>query len=139
MAELPAGSIILWDGGSIPSGWALCDGAGGTPNLVDKFIRGASVDGDVNTGGGVETHTHTGPSATNTVAEHGHTAGPASGSNSPALNVVGGSGRLPASIHSHSWSVDIGNGGGHSHTVSATIGTTNNLPVHVKLYYIIKI
>ena len=41
---VPTGGIIMWSGSiiSIPSGWLLCDGTLGTPNLVDKFIRGAS-------------------------------------------------------------------------------------------------
>ncbi len=36
----PAGGIIMWSGtiASIPVGWALCDGASGTPDLTDKFI-----------------------------------------------------------------------------------------------------
>ncbi|MGB0916417.1 MAG: hypothetical protein ACPGU4_02410 [Flavobacteriales bacterium] len=37
---MPAGGIIMWSGtiASIPAGWALCDGASGTPDLTDKFI-----------------------------------------------------------------------------------------------------
>lgn len=36
----PAGGIIMWSGtiASIPAGWALCNGASGTPDLTDKFI-----------------------------------------------------------------------------------------------------
>lgn len=36
----PAGGIMLWSGtiASIPTGWALCNGANGTPDLTDKFI-----------------------------------------------------------------------------------------------------
>jgi hypothetical protein len=39
----PSGGIILWRGSiaSIPSGWALCDGNNGTPNLKDRFVVGA--------------------------------------------------------------------------------------------------
>jgi len=61
---LPAGSIILWYGAivNIPDGWIICDGAGGSPDLRNKFIVGA---GDIypvhNVGGGlVHTHTFTG-------------------------------------------------------------------------------
>jgi microcystin-dependent protein len=41
--SLPPGVIVLWSGSSrsIPSGWALCDGSNGTPDLRDKFIVGA--------------------------------------------------------------------------------------------------
>lgn len=40
---VPSGGIIIWSGSanSIPSGWRLCDGSGGTPDLRDRFIIGA--------------------------------------------------------------------------------------------------
>ncbi len=38
---IPIGGIIMWAGSTIPSGWALCDGNNGTPNLTDKFVLGA--------------------------------------------------------------------------------------------------
>lgn len=41
---VPAGTIIAWSGkqGSIPAGWAICDGTNGTPDLRARFIMGAS-------------------------------------------------------------------------------------------------
>jgi len=43
---LPAGSIILWYGNysTVPTGWAICDGNNGTPNLTNKFVVGAAKD-----------------------------------------------------------------------------------------------
>lgn len=40
---IPIGGIIMWSGAiaTIPTGWALCDGTNGTPNLLDRFIVGA--------------------------------------------------------------------------------------------------
>jgi hypothetical protein len=40
---IPPGGIMMWSGtiGTIPSGWSLCDGTNGTPNLADRFVRGA--------------------------------------------------------------------------------------------------
>lgn len=40
---VPGGFIGMWSGSAetIPTGWALCDGANGTPNLTDRFILGA--------------------------------------------------------------------------------------------------
>ena len=40
---IPAGIISMWSGSiaSIPTGWLLCDGTNGTPNLRDRFIVGA--------------------------------------------------------------------------------------------------
>jgi len=50
----------MWKGtvGTIPSGWVLCDGNNGTPDLRSRFIVGAGgsyTPGD--TGGGMN-HTH---------------------------------------------------------------------------------
>ena len=43
-ATVPTGIICLWSGASsaIPSGWVLCDGNNGTPDLRDRFIVGAT-------------------------------------------------------------------------------------------------
>ena len=38
---LPKGTIVAFNGTTAPSGWALCDGKNGTPNLTKKFIIGA--------------------------------------------------------------------------------------------------
>jgi hypothetical protein len=66
-----AGIITMWSGlmNAIPSGWVICDGNNGTPNLTDKFIVGASnvaaaaaptttFTGGATTSGGSATHTH---------------------------------------------------------------------------------
>jgi len=43
----PTGGIVMWSGSiaTIPSGWALCNGSNGTPDLRDRFIVGAHSDG----------------------------------------------------------------------------------------------
>lgn len=71
-----AGMIMMWSGsiGTIPSGWLLCDGTNGTPNLRDRFVVGAGNTYAVNATGGsadavVVSHTHT---ATSTVTDPGH-------------------------------------------------------------------
>lgn len=45
-SSLPIGSIVIWSGtvASIPSGWQLCDGTNGTPDLRDRFVVGAGQD-----------------------------------------------------------------------------------------------
>lgn len=37
---VPRGVIVMWNGTTAPTGWALCDGQNGTPDLQDKFILG---------------------------------------------------------------------------------------------------
>lgn len=48
---MPIGSIIMFNGKAeeIPSEWAICDGTNGTPNLINKFIKGSNIAGS--TGG----------------------------------------------------------------------------------------
>lgn len=58
--QVPTGSILLWFGSvaSIPSGWILCDGNGGSPDLRDNFVRGAGGAFAVDDTGGSSTHLH---------------------------------------------------------------------------------
>jgi hypothetical protein len=75
-SAIPAGVILLWSGSiiNIPAGWALCNGASGTPDLRNRFIVGAGSTYAVNAVGGsanavVVDHTHT---ATSVVTDLGH-------------------------------------------------------------------
>ena len=72
---IPIGGIIMWSGSvaSIPTGWALCNGSSGTPDLRNKFIAGAGSGYAAGAQGGsadaiVVSHTHplTGGSVTGT-------------------------------------------------------------------------
>ena len=44
---MPVGSIIMFNGKAeeIPSGWAICNGENGTPNLIDRFILASTYAG----------------------------------------------------------------------------------------------
>lgn len=57
--QLPRGIITMWSGATnaVPSGWALCDGNNGTPNLKDRFIVGAGQSYGVGNVGGSITQT----------------------------------------------------------------------------------
>ena len=73
---LPSGCILIWSGstGSIPSGYVLCDGTNGTPDLRNSFVLGAGNSYTVGQTGGstdsiVVSHTHTALSVT----DPGHT------------------------------------------------------------------
>jgi hypothetical protein len=77
---IPLGVISLWYGsiGSVPTGWYLCDGTNGTPDLRNKFVVGAGSTYSVAATGGstdaiVVSHTHTATStSTSTVTDPGH-------------------------------------------------------------------
>lgn len=82
---VPKGAIIMWSGlpASIPSGWQLCDGTNGSPDLRDRFIVGAGSSYPVGNVGGANTvalsvtgmpaHDHGGATGTDSTS-HGHGA-----------------------------------------------------------------
>ena len=132
------GTIVLWNG-SVPSGWQICDGTNGTPNLVGAYARGANSDSDLKDAGGGGSHTH---SATTTDARaahnHGGSAAVSCQSTSSDVEVYGNTGVKVTADHSHSGgSATLVAADGHSHTMSTTGGTTYS-PTHIQLIYIIK-
>ena len=54
------GIITLWNGAvaAIPSGWKLCDGNNGTPDLRNRFVVGAGDTYAVGASGGSINHLH---------------------------------------------------------------------------------
>jgi hypothetical protein len=136
VSPVPTGSIFLWSGsiGSIPSGYLICDGTLGTPDLRDRFIVGAGANYAVAATGGsadaiVVTHTHT-------VTDPGHThntnvyitnSSAAGGNSSVRVNASD-----PTTITSASSTTGITN------QSTGTSGTNANLPPYYALAYIMK-
>jgi hypothetical protein len=67
---IPRGVILLWSGAqsSIPSGWRICDGGDGTPDLRDRFVVGAGSSYSPGNTGGASTVTLT----TTQIPPHSH-------------------------------------------------------------------
>lgn len=68
--SFPIGGIIIWSGAqtAIPSGWHLCDGTSGTPDLRNRFIVCAGSEYKVGDTGGSKQVTLT----VEQLAEHKH-------------------------------------------------------------------
>jgi hypothetical protein len=137
--NVPVGGIIVWpkSQGEIPSGWAVCDGNNGTPDLRGLFVFGASVDDDVNDSGGSETHSHQNP-RTGTASGHSHAGSGAVGVPSGTVTVAASSYAVASGGHTHNYSFTTGSAGEHSHGVGDT-DTQSNLPPFIKLFYIMRI
>lgn len=96
--QLPRGIITMWSGATnaVPSGWALCDGNNGTPNLKDRFIVGAGQSYGVgNTGGNI---TQTPSVWTNAAGTGIHVAGTAINESQMPWHTHGGSVGSDASV-----------------------------------------
>lgn len=83
-AAIPSGVILLWSGSvaSIPSGWALCNGSSGTPDLRNRFVVGAGSTYAVGDTGGSATSTLTSselPAHTHSLSASGTTSGQSAG------------------------------------------------------------
>ena len=104
---MPSGGIIMWSGAvsAIPTGWALCNGSNGTPNLTGKFIVMADADS-----GGTYNPNNTG------------------GANDVTLST----GQLPAHSHSgtasnggaHTHSGSTNTAGAHTHDTNLSFSAT---------------
>ncbi len=113
--------IAMWLGtlASIPDRWILCNGGSGTPDLRDKYVKGAAVGGgDVGSTGGSDGHDHTDP-AGHTHGVHDHVANLASpGSNGTPGGGFGGS---QGTLNAHSHGGTNSNTGGASDTGVQTV------------------
>lgn len=133
----------MWGGllANIPAGWALCNGANGTPDLRDRFVKGAANGANPGGSGGGATHTHTATGPTDhtisahagaTVADHAaiiaHTHG---------LNVQGGTTAAVTGTHVMTSTAtggsaraittgDAGLSSGTGATMAHTIGQASN-------------
>ena len=139
---VPSGGIIMWSGSiaSIPSGWLLCNGSSGTPDLRDRFIVGAGSSYAVAATGGsanaiLVSHTHT---ATSSVTDPGHTHsgnylkndGTGSGLTSGGGTAVNYVGQISSAVTGISVSTSI--------STEGSSGTNANLPPYYALAYIMK-
>jgi hypothetical protein len=114
---VPTGAILMWSGSiaTIPSGWLICDGTNGTPDLRSRFIVGAGSTYAVNATGG---------SADATLVSHTHTfSGNTGGMNQNTVHSHG----ISDPGHTHSNNTIVGNGGGGS-ALSVADPVSNEFP-----------
>lgn len=133
---IPSGGIIMWSGSvdDIPTGWTLCDGTDGTPDLRNRFIVGAGNKYETGDKGGTETnnlaHTHS-------IATENRMGTSVAGGHSHSLNITIGQvltegdyektvrndkkqKRVASPTHRHSVDNASANwAGNHSHVVNA--------------------
>ena len=146
---VPSGGIIMWSGaiGSVPSGWSLCNGANGTPDLRNRFVVGAGSTYAVGLTGGADTVTLT---VTQMPAHnHGGTTGNDSPDHSHTTNLKrdqasGTSGNAVFGDENRDGTQNVASGGAsvrHTHSISNQGGNEahENRPPYYALAYIMKL
>jgi cytoskeletal protein CcmA (bactofilin family) len=159
-ALVPVGGIIMWSGTTIPTGWSLCNGSNGTPDLRNRFIVAADSltktgttsqsgtspydPGDV--GGSVDatlvSHTHSLVSMTDP-GNHYHTSN--SGITQMGFDVGGNSTTARMDFNDgppfDNIVYDLG-GGSHTHGIDlsteGSVATDKNLPPYYALAFIMR-
>jgi len=160
---MPVGGIIMWSGAiaNIPTGWQLCDGTNGTPNLKNKFIICADADtSGVATTSITGTTTSTGGTKDAVIVQHNHGITEPNGGTGHAHDAVtynggtnlygwvpyGGAGAIQSGGFgggSNRWYTDTINV--QKHTTDITINNTGdsginqNLPPYYALAYIMRL
>lgn len=130
---VPTGCITMWSGtvGDIPSGWSLCDGQNGTPDLCDRFIIGAGLTYAPNDSGGSAAAT-TGDTTLTKAQMPAHVHRTTKGNGGVALSdYFSYTGSASNQGTSASGMYSEGGGEAHNHSVS--------LPPYYALAFIIKL
>lgn len=78
VAPIKTGIIAHYNGALAPLGYNFCDGNNSTPDLRDRYLKGASAGADAGSPSGATSHQHT--------VTHGHTANPHSHSGNTPNN-----------------------------------------------------
>lgn len=136
----PVGGIIMWHGASadIPSGWAVCDGTLGTPDLRDRFVVGAGSTYALDATGGsanavVVTHNHGNTNTEDSFHTHQQNTGANLTNFLPQAGTgVGGQTNFSTTGPNNSLHVHGTNDAGVS-------GTNANLPPYYGLFFIKRI
>jgi hypothetical protein len=148
---IPTGVIVMWSGSiaTIPTGWLLCNGSSGTPDLRNKFIIAANADdagvaktsitgSATQTGGSKDatlvSHTHT---ATVTDPSHQHGFNPNIGNNSAGFgygSIQATNGAIAGTIVTNFATTGIT----VSNSTTGSSGTNANLVPYYSLAYIMK-
>ena len=125
------GMILMYTGSSAPSGWAICNGQNGTPDLRDRFIVGAGNAYSVDDTGGNDQQTL----ALNQIPSHNHSF---SGSSSHSHTINNHTHSFSGSnTHNHSYNQPafttyaFTGGGGSQRCQSSSGASTGNATITI--------
>ena len=142
---LPRGTIVAYNQNTPPTGWTLCDGSNGSPDLRNRFILGWGNRGITATGGEenvtlteahMPSHSHNGSGTTSSDGAKTYQGGGSSGWNAGYHHRISLGGN-------NAWNINTSDN--HAHTFSFTTDSRgsnqshNNMPPFYVLTYIMKL
>ena len=132
-APLEDGIIALFNDTTAPANWNWCDGDNSTPDLRNKYLRGAGTSADAGTTGGATSHAHT-VNHTHTGVTHTHSG--TSGGNSDGCKKIeypGGGGPGVVCNHTHTITLNA-NSAETGNAYTGTAGSAETVePAYKKL------
>jgi microcystin-dependent protein len=162
--SVPIGAVAIWSGAiaSIPTGWQICNGTNGTPDLRDRFVVGAGSSYAMSATGGFTSttllgpnlppHTHTTSASLEPAGSHSHTVttgtdgshthpsnnavypgGPVVVESGAPANRLSQSGATMNAAGSHSHTVSFTSNSDHVHTISVAVDNTGGGTSHPNL------
>lgn len=123
VAALPAGICAHYYGSSAPILWNFCDGTNSTPDLRNKYLKGAETGGDAGAGSGATTHVHT-VTHGHTVNSHTHSGNTGTVQNISDTRDDQSGTNAALNPHTHSVSLAAGNGSVNNYTNTTAGGNT---------------
>ena len=137
---IPSGLIAMWSGSAsnVPSGWHICDGAGGTPNLSARFVISSGGAFSPGATGGNATGTTTMIASTSSGGDHLHSISIVSGVPGNGSASAASGSDLLFTDHEHQVIGNTATNGAHIHGINAAI-SMGILPPYYSLCYIMKL
>ena len=131
ISSLPNEAIYLYEGTDSRTGHYVCDGNNSTPNLANKYLKGAATGANAGGTGGSTTNVHT-LTHTHTVASHGHVS-TTSGTPS-SIGGNSGSDDNNCSSANHTHTINVGSATSSISSTAPSLTTTETVePAYTKL------
>ena len=128
-ATLKQNHLVFSDVNETPIGWNIPDGAGGRPDMRNRYLRGAGTGADAGTQAGALTHQHDLSHSHYTV--HSHDGRSGGDDNHPTRTNGGGSGGNKTNSHDHG--VHLNDVGITTDTYSGSVTSGAIEPAYIKL------
>jgi len=131
ISSLPNEAIYLYEGTDSRTGHYVCDGNNSTPNLVNKYLKGAGTGADAGGIGGSTTNVH---SLTHTHTVNSHTHASATSGQPTSATIGGTNSGTGYANKTHTHSVTLGSATSSISSTAPSLTTTETVePAYTKL------